>query len=342
MKQRPDQLGAQLARELKPVYLIHGEEPLQALEAADAVRAAARAQGYDEREVLSVETGFDWSSLAAAAGSLSLFGSRRLLELRLGNSKPGDAGGRALRAYCARPPAETVLLIEAGKLDAQQLRSAWYTALDGLGVSVQCYPLEARQLPEWLERRARARGLQLTPEALALLAARVEGNLLAGAQELDKLWLLHGATPIDAECLLDAVGDSARYSIYDFTDAALEGDAARVLRIAAVLQAEGEATVLVLWALARELRLLAQAATDIGRGAPVDAALGRLKVWEKRKPLLRRALGRHDTVKLRRLLAQAARIDRCIKGSEAGSVWDDLLELALRLAGCDLGLPRVV
>lgn len=339
MRQRPDQLAAALGRGLKPVYLIHGEEPLQALEAADAVRAAARAQGFAEREVLDVDAGFDWSSLAAAAGTQSLFGERRLVDLRIPNAKPGDAGGKALRAWCARPPADTVLLVSCGKLDAQQMKSAWFTALDEAGVSVQTFPVEAPALAQWLTRRAIDRGLRLAPEAVALLATRTEGNLLAAVQELDKLWMLHGDASLDAETVLAAVADSARYGIFDLADAALDADAGRCARILGSLRAEGGEPVLTLWALAREIRTLAQAAHEIGRGTPPDAALARLKVWDKRKPLLRRALARLDAPRLRRLLAGCAHVDRTIKGQAAGEPWDELLALVLALAGSP-GLAR--
>ncbi|HMW30706.1 MAG TPA: DNA polymerase III subunit delta [Plasticicumulans sp.] len=340
MRQRPEQLAATLARGLKPVYLIHGEEPLQALEAADAVRAAARAQGFSEREVLNADAGFDWNSLAAAAGTQSLFGERRLVELRIPSGKPGDAGARALRAWCSRPPEDTVLMVASGRLDAQQMKSAWFTALDEAGVSVQTFALETRAFPEWLTRRALARGLKLAPEAVALLATQTEGNLLAAAQELDKLWMLHGDALLDAEALLAAVADSARFGIYDLADAALDGDPARCARILGSLRAEGEEAVLTLWALAREIRTLLQAAQECARGSAPEAALTRLKVWDKRKPLMRRALARLDAARLQRLLADCARVDRTVKGQEAGEPWDALLALALGLAGCDAGLAR--
>lgn len=340
MKLRPEQLAGALGRGLAPLYLVYGEEPLLAQEAADAIRAAARAAGVDTREVFAVEAGFDWNAFATAAASLSLFGGRRLLELRLPSGRPGDEGGRALRAYAADPPADTVLLVLAGKLDAATQKSAWFTALETAGVGVACLPVEARALPEWLARRAAARGMRLAPEALALLAERGEGNLLAAEQELEKLYVLYGREPIDAPTVLDVVGDSARYSIYDFADAALEGDAARVLRTLNGLRAEGEELPLALWALAREVRLLAQAAADAERGLPADASFARLKVWEKRKPLLRKALARIGVREARRLLAGCARVDRQLKGAEPGDAWDTLLALALRLAGRDLRLVR--
>lgn len=340
MRQRPDQLAAGLARGLRSLYVIHGEEPLQALEAADAVRAAARAQGHVEREVLNVDSGFDWGGLAAAAGTQSLFGERRLVELRLGGAKPGDAGGKALRAWCTRPPEDTILLVLCGRLDAQQLKSVWFAALEEAGVSVQTFAIEPRAFPEWLARRAATRGLALSAEAIALLATQTEGNLLAAVQELDKLWMLHGAAPIDAETVLAAIADSARYGIYDLADAALAGDAARCVRILGSLRAEGEDVVLTLWALAREVRTLAQAAGETARGASPDAVLTRLKVWDKRKPLLRRALARLDAAQARQLLADCARADRTIKGQAPGEPWDALLTVALGLAGCDTGLAR--
>ncbi len=340
MRLRPDQLAAHLGRGLAPVYLVHGDEPLLAQEAADAVRARAREAGCDERECLAVEPGFDWSALASAGNSLSLFGSRRLIELRLGNVRPGDAGARALRAYCARPPEDAVLLVLAGKLDAQQLKSAWFGAIDQAGVAVQCWPVEARALPGWIEARASARGMRLGLEAGALLASRVEGNLLACAQELGKLYLLYGSEPVDAERLLAVVGDSARYSVYDLADAGLEGRPDRAARIIAGLRAEGTEPVLACWALTREIRSLALLAAELERGIPVDGVLTRAKVWERRKPLIRRALGRLSRDECRRLLQACARADRINKGAEDGDAWDALLDIAVRLAGRDLRLGR--
>ncbi len=333
---RPEQLGASLKRNLAAVYFIHGDEPLLVGECADAVRAAARAQGYTDREVFTVEPGFDWASLQAASDSLSLFAEKRLLELRMPSGKPGDKGARALRDYCERPPEDTLLLITGGKLEPAARRSKWVQALDKAGVSVPVWPVGAAQLPAWIERRMRAAGMQPTREALALLAERVEGNLLACAQEIEKLFLLHGPGAVDADAIAALVTDSARYDIFGLVDAALLGQAARSQRMLAGLRGEGVEPVLVLWALAREIRSLATMAGELSGGGAIGQLLAKYRVWDKRKAAVGGALKRLSVHELRALLGQCAHLDRVIKGRAAGSPWDDLLQLTLRLAGADI------
>jgi DNA polymerase-3 subunit delta len=336
LRVRPDQLAAHLRKTLAPLYLVFGEEPLQSQEAADAIRAAARERGYDERECLMVEAGFDWETLRQRAASRSLFAGRRLLDLRLGNAKPGDLGAKALADYAARPADDLVLLITAGKLDWQTQKSRWFAALDGAGVVVQAAPVELGQLPGWIDRRLRSRGLNPTPDAVTLLGERVEGNLLAAAQEIEKLALLVDGRELTVEAVLAAVGDSARYSIYDWVDAALVGKPGRVTRILDSLRGEGIEPVLANWALHQEIRRLATLAFARDHGQALEAALAEQKVWEKRKPLLRQALQRLALSDCRDLLRACSQTDRIIKGAEAGSPWDALLANGLRLAGLEL------
>ncbi|MDS4020530.1 MAG: DNA polymerase III subunit delta [Candidatus Competibacter sp.] len=333
MRLRPEQLAAHLRKTLAPLYLVYGEEMLLAREAADAIRATARERGHAERECLTVETGFDWSTLRQLAASPSLFASRRLLELRMGDAKPGDAGARALSEYAARPAGDAVLLITAGKLDWTTQKSRWFAALDEAGVTVPAPPVDARQLPAWIERRLRERGLNPEADAVALLSERVEGNLLAAAQEIEKLALLAGGGPLTTEVVLAAVGDSARYSIYDFVDAGLLGQPERVTRILSGLRGEGVEPVLVNWALHREVRVLNALAFARGRRQSMEPVFAAHKVWEKRKPPLLQALRRLSPSDCRRLLDACARTDRAIKGAETGSPWDMLLAAGLRLAG---------
>lgn len=336
MRLRIDQLVPHVARGLAPVYLVSGDEPLQVEEACDAIRAATRAQGYHERIVFQAATGFDWSALAACTQNLSLFAERKLIELRLPTGKPGEAGGAALAAYAAQPASDTVLLVICPKLDAATQKSKWVSALDAAGTMIQVWPVEARQLPEWIRRRLTARGLKLDNEAVALLAERVEGNLLACAQDIEKLYLLYGNAEIDAAAVAAAVADNARFDIYALVDSALAGDGARSSRILEGLRAEGVDPVLVLWALAREVRVLARMAYDCATGSGVDQVLAGHKVWEKRKGLVRAGLMRHKVRAWQRLLLLAARIERIIKGALPGSAWDELLKLALGIGGVRL------
>lgn len=336
MRLRPEQLPSHVEKPLLPIYLVSGDEPLQLNEATDALRAAARAQGFGEREVLQVETGFDWAALAAAGSNLSLFAERKLIELRLPSGKPGDAGAKALTAYAAAPSPDNLLLISCGKLEKQQQSSKWFKALETAGAVVQVWPVEPRALPGWIRQRLLSRGMQPTPEAAQLLAERVEGNMLAAAQEVEKLVLLHGAGPLDGEAVRAAVADSARYDVFELADAALGGDAARSARIVEGLRGEGEEPVLILWALVREVRLLAQFAVAMAGGAALDGLLQQQRVWDKRKPLYHAALKRHGLRRWRALLRRAARLDRICKGAEPGNPWDELLQFSLLMAGVRL------
>ncbi|MFZ5594744.1 MAG: DNA polymerase III subunit delta [Pseudomonadota bacterium] len=333
MKLRPDQLKPHLAKSLMPIYLVCGDEPLQASETCDAIRARARELGYREREVMHVETGFDWNTLLASANSLSLFSERRVMELHMPGGKPGDAGSKALVEYAARPADDAVLLVITGKLDKAALASKWTNALEKAGAVIQVWPVEIKQLPGWIAQRMRGKGMQPSADAVTLLAERVEGNLLACAQEIEKLFLLHGTGAIDAATVSEAVVDSSRFDVYDLADTALRGDAPRAARILAGLRGEGIDPVLVLWALAREIRSLATMAHEVRTGSTADQAMAAHRVWDTRKPLVKQGLQRHKPSTWQTLLRHASQIDRIIKGARPGDAWDELLQLALAMAG---------
>lgn len=333
MQLKPEQLETRLRKQLDPVYFISGDEPLRVLEAADAVRAAAQAQGYSEREVMTVQAGFDWEELAASAGSLSLFAERRLIDLRLPTGKPGDAGARLLRAWAERPPEDTLLLVTAGKLEPAARKGKWLQALDAAGVVIQVWPLKLQEFHAWVQARMRRRGLEPTREAVALLADRVEGNLLACVQEIDKLYLLRGGGPVTAEAVLDLVADSARYDVYGLVDSALAGQVARSVRMLRGLEAEGSPAPVVLWALSREIRQLAAMAAGVAGGRAIRGVLDEYRVWDSRKPLLGKALQRLPVARCNQLLRQCAFTDRVCKGQAAGNAWVELLQLTLQLAG---------
>lgn len=333
MQLRQTELGAQLARTLLPIYLISGDEPLQTLEAADAVRAAARERGHSTREVLEVDKGFDWGRLGAEAGSLSLFGDRRLLELRLASARPGTEGAKAIADYAARPPPDVVLLVLLPKLERDQTRSAWLKAVDAAGAVVQIWPVDAGRLPGWIAQRMRQRGLSPAPGVAEMLAERSEGNLLACVQEIEKLFLLQGAGPVTAEQLATAVADSARFDIYGLVDTALTGAAARSLRMLRGLRAEGTAETLVLWALAREARTLAQISAALEAGGRPEGLFQAHRVWDKRRPLVQQALRRGSTAGWRQALALCELCDRAIKGQATAEPWQLLEDLTLAMAG---------
>lgn len=333
MRLKPEQLAGHLQRTLAPVYLISGDEPLQADESGAAIRAAAHAQGYTEREVLTAGKDFDWNTLRQVAHSPSLFAKRRLIELRLPAGKPGDAGSGALVEYTSRLASDMLLLVITSKLDAQTQKSKWFGALEQVGVVIQIWPVEVKALPGWIGRRLAARGIQASPEVCGLLAERAEGNLLAATQDIEKLYLLYGTGKLDMEQATAAVADGARFDIYDLVDAAASGDMTRASRILNGLRDEGVEPVLVLWAVTRELRSLAGMAYESGHGARAEQIYAKYKVWEKRKPIVHRALQRHKTHVWHGLLRRAARTDRVIKGFAAGDAWDELSALSLAMAG---------
>lgn len=333
MIQSSDALFRQLDRGIAPVYTICGDEPFLIEEAAAAVRAAASAAGYADREVMHAERGFDWDQLGAAAASMSLFGSLRVIELRLPTAKPGDAGSKALVEYCADPAPDTVLLIIMGKMETASRNSKWAKALDAAGPFLQCRSVPPDRLGAWIIERMRARGLHPHPDAVQLLVQRVEGNLLAASQEIEKLVMLHGEGTIDLEQVREAVADSARYDLFQWVDTAVGGDAGRALRMLDGMRAEGAEPTLVLWAIVRELRTLSSITTAVAQGESIDRALYAARVWESRKGLMRDAAMRLKPSRVSRLMRRAAWADCVVKGMAPGSPWSELSYLAAALAG---------
>lgn len=325
-----DQIGAHLRKGVAPVYLVSGDEPLLAQEVLDAIRAAARAAGFGEREVYTVEPGFDWDGFYSATREGSLFAPRRLLDLRLPTGKPGEAGGAVLAQLAEEAAPDLVLVVSTGKLDKSARNAKWIGAIERSGVAVTVYPIEAAQLPAWIARRMRARGLTPAAGVAESLAHHMEGNLLACAQEIDKLALL-GTRELSLDDIDTDLGENARFNVFGLADACVAGDAARAARIVRSLAAEDAAPVLVLWALAREARDLAQLAAQLDSGRPEAEVLD--KVWMRRRPIVRRALKRMPVADWRRALAQAAHVDRVIKGRAPGDAWHELERLALAMAG---------
>ncbi len=329
MKVRPDQLERHLKGELAAIYFVNGDEPLLVMESTDRIRAEARKQDYTEREVMDVDAQFDWNLLLDAGNSLSLFAEKRILELRMPSGKPGKTGSQILKEYAERPADDAILIISSGKLEGSAKNTKWFKTLDQQGVVIQCWPVSPQQLPGWISQRLQSKGMSADRDALQLLAERVEGNMLAAAQEVDKLFLLYGEGQLSFEQTATAVADSARYNIYDLVDCALEGDVARTSRIVSGLKSEGVEPVLMLWALSREIRQLARIAED---SLSADAAMSRLRVWESRKPLLKKALARHRAPRWKLFLKRCAKIDKVIKGVEQGRAWDEVLMLSTQIA----------
>lgn len=318
MQVKAAELPGRLERGLAPVYLIAGDDMLLVQEACDAVLQACRAQGFSERSVLHAEAGFNWNDVVQDAASMSLFAARRVIDVRVPGAKFDRDASEVLRRYADQPVADTVLLIRSGRLDGRQRNAAWFKALDGVGVVVQVWPLDLRELPRWLAVRLDQAGVSLDPEALALLAERVEGNLLAAVQEIEKLKLAGLSAPVSAADLAAVLDDSARYDAFELIDATLAGDGARVSRMLATLRQEGVALFAILGALTSQLRRIA----DGGYLPP------------PRKRLVGGFLNRIGSADvLPRVLAECALVDAQGKGQIPGDAWLSLEEVLLRLAG---------
>lgn len=339
MQIRPDQLEQHLARGLKPVYTVHGDEPLLAQEAGDAIRAAARKAGYVERKVFTVSGAhFDWSGVLGAAQAMSLFADRQLIEIRIPSGKPGKDGSDALQRYCEHLADDVLTLVQLPKLDFQQQKSAWFSALDGAGVTVRVEPIERKALPMWIAQRLarqdqRVEAGEAGQRTLAFFADRVEGNLLAAHQELQKLALLHPAGELTFEQVEAAVLDVARYDVFKLGEAVLAGQVARALRMLDGLKAEGEAPVLVHWTLAEDLRGLARARAALDEGKPLPMALREARAWGAKERLFERALPLLAGHQLDHLLEAASICDGLVKGLRhpewPADPWDGLKRLVL-------------
>ncbi|NLY12800.1 MAG: DNA polymerase III subunit delta [Gammaproteobacteria bacterium] len=337
MRLYPEKLASQLKQTLLPMYLVSSDEPLLAQETSDAIRSACRQANYSDRQVFHVERGFDWNSIREANASLSLFAEKRLLELRINSGKPGDQGSAVLLEYLARPAEDTVLLINVPRLDGNTLKTKWAKSLldSPLCGFIQLPSVNIEQLPNWINQRLAQQGLSADPEAIDLIVARTEGNLLAAVQEIEKLKLLSPSNHLDLDSIQASIADSARYDVFGLVDAALEGDAQRSLRILAGLRSEGVDIPMILWAIARDIRQLGALAQQVSQGVSMDRALAR--VWPAtRKPLFTRALKRLSASQWQLLLKDAQLIDEQSKGQTIGDAWIGMASLLLKMSGSRL------
>lgn len=351
MKLRPEQLKESLApvqggkppKALAPVYLVTGDEPLLVNEVLDALRSAAIRSGCEERESYVVERSFSWESVAASLASRSLFSSGKLVEIRLLKPTPGDEGSRQIRQLAARPADGNTVVIITPALARKNADSAWATALASAGVFVETHLPPLSELPRWIAQRFRLAGLRCEPEGLQLLADRVEGNLLAAQQEIDKLALLHEpGSQLTAAEIRAAVADGARFDVFQLGDAALLGDVERAVRVLHGLREEGTAAPLVLWSLVREVMVLVDAGVRASKEGSALRGVEGAGVWNSRTDLYLEALRHHKPGTLRRLLRQAGRADQIVKGVRPGETWNALLELTLALAGRPLREAELV
>ena len=330
MRISTEQLAQNLQRALASLYIVHGDEPLLALEAADRIRARAREDGHVEREVLTAEQHFDWSQLRVSAQSQSLFATKRILEIRVPSGKPGNDGSQALQAYAADLPPETITLIALPAVDWRAQKGAWFGALDAAGVMVEAVEVKRDKLPAWLASRLQAQAQTADSETLEFIAGKVEGNLLAAYQEVQKLALLFPPGALSFEQIKESVLDVARFDVFDLGGIVLSGDALQLARVLDGLQGEGAAPPLILWSITEEIRAVGRVLAGLAGGRPLQQALRDARIWGPRQQLVERHVGRFSLAQIESALVHAARIDRMIKGLARGDAWDELLQLGLR------------
>jgi DNA polymerase-3 subunit delta len=331
VKIQAKQLASALGKSLAPCYLVSGDEHLLVGEALDCIRDAARAAGFTSRELHVATTGFDWNQLKSASGNLSLFAEKRIIELRLPTGKPGVAGAKTIVEMAALHDPDLLFIVSTPKLDRSGAASKWAKSLDSAGVSVQIWPVDLRDLPGWIADRMRQQGLQPDRAASMLIADRVEGNLLAASQEIEKLRLLLGEGKVTAEDVSDAVANSTRYDVYKLADAALSGDARRTLKILMGLRAEGVEPVIVMWSLTRELRTLARLDDAVRQGQDLASGMQKAGVWRNRQALFRSCVGRHQPGDFHKLLKLARDADAAAKGQSSRDPWQLATEIILGL-----------
>lgn len=336
MKISGDQLTSQLARGLGSIYLVSGDEPLLVNEAADSIRERARKDGFTERDLHVVERGFDWDGLLTESRSLSLFAQRKIIEIRMANPTPGDRGGEAIIELATQPSPDNLVLVITGKLDGRTQNSKWVSAIEKHGLLVQIWPIELPRLPAWIRERLARHKLTADTGAASLLAERVEGNLLAAHQEVEKLALLLPPGPLTAETVMEAVADSARFDVLQVGEAAMRGQTGRALRIVEGLRGEGIDATLVLWAVNKDLQWLARAQYLMSTGQSADSAMNAIYVWRPRQAAMKQALARLNAHAIRGLLVDAERVDRSIKGALRCDPWAELEALVARLSGVKL------
>ena len=337
MQLRPQELEAHLARALAPLYVVHGDEPLAAIEAADAIRAAARRQGCEERDVFIVEQHFRWDTFVAADANLGLFASRKLIDVRIPSGKPGVEGAAALERHARHLSPDNVTLISLPRVDRATQSSAWFEALAECGVTIAVAAIDRNALPRWIAERLSRNGQQASADTLAFLAERCEGNLLAARQEIEKLALLLPAGMLAHDAVERAVANVARYDVHELSEAWLCGDAPRALRIVDGLRNEGEPITLVAWQLGEDLHALSAVHEAIRHGQSLWNAVRNARVWGKRQAALERAARRIEEARVLPLLASLARLDALAKGLGQGDPWDALVAVALGL--CDRRVP---
>ena len=339
MKLHANQLSSHLQNNLAPCYLVSGDEHLLVEETLDQIRAAAREQGFTSRESHVAMTGFKWAQLAAAGSNLSLFADRRIVELRIPTGKPGLEGSKAICEFVGQLGPELMFIVITPKLEKKTSSAKWVKTLSATGVHLPIWPVDLRDLPGWIANRMRRAGLKPDRDAIAMIADRVEGNLLAANQEIEKLGMILGEGPVTGEDVSTAVANSSRYDVYKLVDAAVGGDAKRAMKILNGLHGEGVEPVIVMWALTRELRTLARLADMVRQNIDLGTAMSKERIWTNRQAMVRACVGRHQHTDLYRLLKATGRADAAAKGQAAGDPWQLGADIVV---GLSLGGSRAV
>ncbi len=332
MKIQAKQLASNLQKNLAPCYLVTGDEHLLVAEALDAIRESARSRGFEFRDLHIAAAGFDWAQLRNSSSNLSLFAEQRIIELRLPTGKPGKTGGQTIVDLVEQTGPDLMLVVSAPKLDRSNQSSKWAKAVAARGVEVPVWPIGLRELPGWIAQRMREAGLQPDRDAVALVADRVEGNLLAAGQEIEKLRLLLGEGKVSADDVSTAVANSSRYDVYKLVDAALAGDAKRSMKVLQGLRSEGVEPVIIIWALTRELRTLASLSDAIATGLDLGGGMQKAGVWRNRQALVRSCVGRHQPRNFHGLLKAAGQADQAAKGQSRADPWLLTTEIVLGLS----------
>lgn len=334
MKLDLQQLPAHLNNSPQSIYLVCGDETLLVDEACDQIRHSATSNGYDDRQVYQIDAQFDWQQLMVATGTLSLFSQKRILELRLAAKQPGNDGRAALLSYAENPNPDDLWLIRSGKLEKSTQNTKWFKAVEKAGVVILIQPISPAQLPNWIRQRMQKAGLKPTAEAVQMLADQVEGNLLAASQEIEKIQLLASDPVIDGDMITEMVTNNARYSVFTLVDRILDGQAESALRVLHGLKAESAEPQLVIWALAREIRLLIELTDCLQNRRPASEFFRMQKppIWESRQRSLKQRQQRIPLARLQTSLKRLLLIDKITKGAATGNAWEEIERLLLSLA----------
>jgi len=332
MKVYPEKLGSRLKQGTDRLFIVSGDEPLLVQESCDQIRAELRRAGFSERQVFHVAKGFDWQQVLFNANSMSLFAEQKLLEIRC-TGKPDKEATEVLKTLAGDMPQDTAILLILPKIEKKVESTAWFKALDKVGVHVAIWPVAIDQLPKWIAARFQAAGLRASSDAVTAMVDLVEGNLLAAMQEIERLKLIVDGDSVDVQQVLDGVGDSARYSVFSLIDAAVGQDPVRTLKVIQGLRVEGAEMIFIVAMLGRELRTLVNIATAMEQGQKIDAAMQKYYVFANRRPLVSTCLRARSRLQLESVQQQVSQLDKLFRGIGTGTTWDLLTTLLMRLAG---------